>query len=87
MVSSFAPRHHYITFKKFQIANIMYYLAEEQKEWKSDLLCSLLFPTVLMLQILMGTLLRISVPRSIHLYNNACFCKYPLKFHMQAPGL
>lgn len=48
MVYNFESRHHYITFKKFHTVNIMYYLAGESKEWKSDLLCSLLFQIALM---------------------------------------
>lgn len=44
MVYSFASRQHYFTFKKFHTVNVMYYLAGEEQEWKSDLWCSLLFP-------------------------------------------
>lgn len=76
MACSFTSRHCYIKFKKFHTVNIICYLTGEQNEWKSDLLCSLLFPIALMLKILMGTLLRLFVLWSIHLYNNTSVCKY-----------
>lgn len=80
MACSFTSRHCYIKFKKFHTVNIICYLTGEQNEWKSDLLCPLLFPIALMLKILMGTLLRLFVLWSIHLYNNTSVCKYLWNF-------